>query len=316
MADASRSDIFTLIRNDPDRLLAEIAETLGAVVGEACSLAADDGRDAHAPFSATGCWVITWHAPGDDGPEGLVALDAPAVIRAGGALAMLPSDAISAALASGEVPEKMAASLPGIGNLLVGALAKLCGGTELAAGDAEARDAGPWPAVVAGAGENAAHLCARLAVGDEQNAGTLLVVSTPTPGSEGDAGEPLSAGRVQNLDGMTVRMVGRPGDPAQVALADVVEALGGRVLQMHQNSLLADPPAAVFVVSRSPSDLRARMETIAADDERPALVVACSDRPTRDLVLTARQSGASDFLVLPTTRERLVAVLAKALQPA
>jgi FixJ family two-component response regulator len=58
------------------------------------------------------------------------------------------------------------------------------------------------------------------------------------------------------------------------------------------------------------------MESLISEGERPPLIVACSDRPTRDLVLSARHCGADDFLVLPTTRKRLLSVLAGALQHA
>ena len=72
----------------------------------------------------------------------------------------------------------------------------------------------------------------------------------------------------------------------------------------------------LFVVSRSPTDLLVRLRSLAAPPLRPALVVACSDRPTRDLVVAARNGHADSFLVLPTTREKLAALLAQAPEPA
>jgi hypothetical protein len=113
------------------------------------------------------------------------------------------------------------------------------------------------------------------------------------------------------LDGLRVLVTGHPADPAAAALRSTLEGTGVRVLPAFTTPAQdGAPPDALFVVSRSPVDLRIRLERV-PQGRRPPLVVACSDRPTRDLVMAARGAGADDFLVLPTTVERLRGLLGR-----
>ncbi len=113
------------------------------------------------------------------------------------------------------------------------------------------------------------------------------------------------------LDGLRVLVTGHPADPAAAALRSTLEGTGVRVLPAFTAPAQdGAPPDALFVVSRSPVDLRIRLERVPRG-RRPPLVVACSDRPTRDLVMAARTAGADDFLVLPTTVERLRGLLGR-----
>ncbi|MBP7146494.1 MAG: hypothetical protein KBD01_03040 [Acidobacteria bacterium] len=107
---------------------------------------------------------------------------------------------------------------------------------------------------------------------------------------------------------LLVQVTGHPADAAVVGLRSVLDAAGASVLPSFSPVTGAQGPGALFVVSRSPVDLKSRLESI-APGRRPPLVVACSDRPTRELVQAARAAGADDFLVLPAAVDRLATVL-------
>lgn len=105
--------------------------------------------------------------------------------------------------------------------------------------------------------------------------------------------------------GTAVHLVGSPGDRSVAGLRAALEAEGCEVLGGRSPVLAsARPASALFVVSRSPTDLRSRLLSMTSI-RRPSLVVACSDRPTVDLVRTARDAGADSFIVLPADRARL-----------
>lgn len=121
-----------------------------------------------------------------------------------------------------------------------------------------------------------------------------------------------AAGRAEPLsDSIRVLVTGNPADPQAAALRSALEATGVRL--MPTLTVLTEqshPPDALFVVSRSPTDLSIRLERV-PQGRRPALVVACSDRPTRELVIAARANGADHFLVLPVGPERLRELLSR-----
>jgi hypothetical protein len=124
--------------------------------------------------------------------------------------------------------------------------------------------------------------------------------------------EPVSDAQLGSIRAL---VTGHPADPAAAALRSTLEAVGARVLPAF--TIPTDqtaPPDAVFVVSRSPVDLSIRLERI-PPARRPGLVIACSDRPTRDLVVVARNAGADDFLVLPALPDRLRSLFSRLPQP-
>lgn len=102
-----------------------------------------------------------------------------------------------------------------------------------------------------------------------------------------------------------------PADPAAAGLRSTLEAVGALVMPAFAaSSEQVAPPDAMFIVSRSRVDLGIRLERF-PPGRRPGLVIACSDRPTPELVRAARGAGADDFLVLPASVERLRALLQK-----
>lgn len=117
-------------------------------------------------------------------------------------------------------------------------------------------------------------------------------------------------------EGIRVLVTGHPADPAAAGLRSVLEAAGLHVLPAFSSSSeQTAPPDAMFVVSRSPVDLSIRLERV-PKGRRPAMVIACSDRPTRDLVVAARNAGADAFVVLPAIAERIWGLLNKLPTPA
>ena len=131
----------------------------------------------------------------------------------------------------------------------------------------------------------------------------------PAPQAEPDAEGPP-------MEGLRALVTGNPADPAAAALRSVLESVGLHVLPAFAPGQDQQaPPDAMFVVSRSPVDLKIRLERTPAG-RRPGMIVACSDRPTRDLVVAARGGGAEAFLVLPATAERVRSILARLPAPA
>ncbi len=110
-----------------------------------------------------------------------------------------------------------------------------------------------------------------------------------------------------------VLVMGQPTDPATAWLETSLKEAGTSVLAGIAALVRSGRhPDALFVVSRSPTDLAARLASALAGG-RPAMVVACSDWPTRDMVVAARNAGVDEFLVLPTAPERLRSILDRAL---
>ncbi len=104
--------------------------------------------------------------------------------------------------------------------------------------------------------------------------------------------------------GIKVQVVGNPSDRAMAALRATLAEAGCQLLPVYSSGGAGQQASALFVVSRSPIDLRSRLESAIAK-RRAGLVVACSDRPTIDLVRAARAGTADSFLVLPADRARL-----------
>ncbi len=112
-----------------------------------------------------------------------------------------------------------------------------------------------------------------------------------------------------------VLVMGQPTDPATAWLETSLKEAGTCVLAGVAALVRSGRhPDALFVVSRSPTDLAARLASALAGG-RPAMVVACSDWPTQDMVVAARNAGVDEFLVLPAATERLRSILDRALAP-
>ncbi|MDQ7088952.1 MAG: hypothetical protein Q9Q13_14345 [Acidobacteriota bacterium] len=133
--------------------------------------------------------------------------------------------------------------------------------------------------------------------------------SGAVPDAESGAG---GAAR-EALAGRRVLLAAHPADPGAFGLRGMLEECGATVGQARPRCCAGE---ILFVVSRSPTDLLVRLKSLAAPPSRPALVVACSDRPTRDLVVAARNGHADSFLVLPATREKLESLLSQVPEPA
>ena len=104
---------------------------------------------------------------------------------------------------------------------------------------------------------------------------------------------------------------GWPGDPLHLHLSEIVERLGAKVLPFDASASDGSPATAALVVTRSAADLQIRLDKLTSSESRPSVIVACSDRPTLQLVSIARKHGADDFLVLPGDDETLRAALTR-----
>jgi hypothetical protein len=200
---------------------------------------------------------------------------------------------------------------------------------------------GPWPALVGVAGPARAWdvLGFGLTIDDAECGSLLLAASAgdgregpirPIPGTDletteipqdddtidgsGRIGRPGAAPPVPATEcgaapqaippGVRVEIAGDPSDRATATLRATLAEAGCSVLPLGSAGRAGLQASVVFVVSRSSIDLRSRLEAASAL-RRPALVVACSDRPTIELVRTARAGAADSFLVLPADRSRL-----------
>lgn len=120
--------------------------------------------------------------------------------------------------------------------------------------------------------------------------------------------EPTPGGPAGSLSGLRVDLACHPADTGGMTLREQLTTLGASVGQAGERPGAAD---AVIVISRSPRDLQARVASLGGPEVRPGCIIACSDRPTQELVLAARTSRVSGFLVLPTSADRLYELLSK-----
>ncbi|HHN73643.1 MAG TPA: hypothetical protein ENK10_00280 [Acidobacteria bacterium] len=138
--------------------------------------------------------------------------------------------------------------------------------------------------------------------------------AAPPATAAGDDAQGAAGGATLSVpEGVRVLLAAHPADMGAFGLRTLLEESG---ITVHRARARCCEGEILFVVSRSPTDLLVRLKSLAAPPLRPSLVVACSDRPTRDLVVAARNGHADSFLVLPTTREKLAALLAQIPQPA
>jgi hypothetical protein len=137
-----------------------------------------------------------------------------------------------------------------------------------------------------------------LAIGGERRAGSD---GAPAPASVRDNPPERLPGIPR---GIRVQVVGDPSDLATANLRATLAEAGCQLMPVYSAGGAGPQASALFIVSRSPLDLRSRLES-ALVKRRAGLVVACSDRPTIDLVRAARAGTADSFLVLPADRARL-----------
>ncbi len=104
--------------------------------------------------------------------------------------------------------------------------------------------------------------------------------------------------------GIRVQVSGDPQDRATAALRTALAEAGCHVLPAYSAGGAGPQPSVLFVFSRSPIDLRMRLAAALAK-RRSGMIVACSDRPTADLVRAAHAGSADSFLVLPADGLRL-----------
>lgn len=135
--------------------------------------------------------------------------------------------------------------------------------------------------------------------------GTDAAPAAPTASS--------SAPSAEELRDLHVALACQPADPNALRLRDQLEDLVAQTSWLSGSDGGAE---VVIVISRSATDLEARVRSIASGESPPPLIVGCSDRPTRELVMAARRAGVGAFLVLPTGSSQLKEVLARVPQPA
>jgi hypothetical protein len=126
-----------------------------------------------------------------------------------------------------------------------------------------------------------------------------VAAPAPRPGAVVAAGRPPPIPR-----GIRVQVAGDPRDRATAALRTALAEAGCHVLPAYSAGGAGPQPSVLFVFSRSPIDLRMRLAAALAK-RRSGLIVACSDRPTADLVRAAHAGTADSFLVLPADGLRL-----------
>jgi hypothetical protein len=108
--------------------------------------------------------------------------------------------------------------------------------------------------------------------------------------------------------GLRVTLACHPADTNALRLREQLCSLGAEVSWSGAGSDAVD---VAVVISRSPTDMEARVRTLRDGESPPRLVVGSSDRPTRDLVVAARKSGVGGFLVLPTSSAELRELLGR-----
>lgn len=342
----STSALAGILSTEPERILNDLAENLAALVGVAVSIEplSSDGVTLGPIFGNRPVYLFRIEDQAGSALPACVAMDIPAAACTGGALIMMPDDAIKQVLQTQTVPDMLHDSVGEVANIIVGAMQQVLGKQMDAPPDLRCaanfrqEKCGMWPAllqevdkqgnwvVVAGKirfehedkGSILIASCSGAVVdpalaGAKTTAAPHPAVRESTIASPAAAATPsISLGELAALvAGLKVQVAGFPADSAAVSLRNTLERLGLHVFPLHAG-LTANQPDVMFVVSRSHTDLKLRLDTIGGSGRRPARLIACSDRATREIVLAASLGVADDFLVLPADLERLKAILAKA----
>jgi hypothetical protein len=180
-----------------------------------------------------------------------------------------------------------------------------------------AEEAGPEGAAADSPAESARQ---GSAPADTPAAGGPEPESRDTPSSEAASpGPPPASSSPQRelspsaLQSLRVVLACRPADPMALDLKEQLARLGVSHVQVASGRVSAD---VAIVISRSATDLEARIRAIAESDAPPALVVAASDLPKPELVKAASKAGVGGFLVLPASSAQLKGLLARVPEPA
>lgn len=288
------------------QLLGALGESLSSLTGRELGVdpAGDEAREGFGQRP-----VYLFRISAGEERIALLALELEVAVLAGGALAMTDEETQKQVCESREVPPELHQSIGEAARLLAAAVGKACGLEVRVGDDFELATPGAWPAVLTagGGGEDWAAAVGIVTEGEDRLGAVLLAAA---PGGAEAGAEPEPQGE-RTYEHLLVQITGPPADPSQVALAEVVRACGARLVPLYSEPEPGERPDVLLVVSRSPSDLATRLRKLASTPAPPRMVVACSDRPTRDLVVEAKANGAGDFLVLPPPRERLAALFAR-----
>ncbi len=327
------------------RILDDLAGNLTALVGVTVSIEplVSDTASLGPIFGDTEIYLFPIEDQNKTALNSFVAMDIPGAACTGGALIMMPADAIAQVLETRQVPDMLHDSVGEVANIIVSAIqqvitAELGEQPDFHLGANFRRmTPGKWPALpheidkatnwVISAGKLLFEKEAKgtILIGCAGEAGTIAPAgsgSASVIGSAamGDAGDSVSIGSAARASddsdlgaidsGLKVQVAGYAADSSAVTLRSTLERLDVKVFPLHAG-LTSSQPDVVFVVSRSHTDLKVRLGAIGASGRRPTLLIACSDRPTREVVLAASQGLADQFLVLPADIERLKSLLSK-----
>jgi hypothetical protein len=338
------------IEEDGQQLLETLAENVASLVGHDFELKAlPDGSDELASaFGKRRIYLFPLETQQGEAQPALMALDLKAAVHVGAALSMMGPEQVKEVFQSGEVPEILHDSIGEVANILCGAAVNAVredGGSSIAlrrAADFRALRPRAWPALLEEVWPQATWTlkAGRIVLDGEDRGGLLIAAAVAVPESEAGDEEPASdaaPAETRAGDGadaardepaaaargaatseeelppdLEAAIAGPPGDTTLMQLHRTLESVG--LAAIHSFPLrpgTTAEPSVLFVVSRSPTDLKVRLGAIDRLGPRPDLVVACSDRPTRHLVVAARAGGADDFLVLPAERARLKRLLSR-----
>lgn len=342
--------LATVLTQDPERIFSDLAENVAALVGVGVSIETlpSDAATLGPLFGNKNVYLFPIEETAQQPLPALMALDIPGAASMGGALIMMPADAIKQALSTQKIPDMLHDSIGEVANIIVGAvqqiLAKDRGGTvEFRRGmNFRQFKPGKWPALLHEVDKTLPwSLAAGRVLFDGEEKGVLLVGSATPDGasvaaapSAGEATAGIGAAEHGSSDatrpstaplpiadlgavpsGLKVQVAGFPADTGAVALRQLLERFPVQLLPLYAG-LTTVQPDLLLVVSRSHTDIKLRLGALAQSGRRPAMVIACSDRPTREIVLAARVGGADDFLVLPADVARVKQLLVKVPVPA
>lgn len=302
-----------------------------------------DGDAIAARFGEQPLYVFPIRDAGSDRHGAMLVMDLRAAIHAGGSFSMMATEQIRRVVESGAVPPIVHESAVEVAAMLVEALSRGLGSRDpdarpLTIGTCERIDAPAWPGVLESLGleDGRQSVAARLSI-DGEDWGALAIAASQHPlaaqaahprvertaappsrqalAVEADAA--LSTAPIEEEPalppGVLVLVVASHDDVPARLLRQRLGRIGvgvSRHRRVHASARRAD---AVFLVCRTAGELRVKLAEVEGP-ERPPLVVACSDRATRELVMAARRGRADEFLVLPADLDRLRALIARAIE--
>lgn len=340
---ATTTSLARLIDEKPAVVLGALAESYRAVVGVDLKVRplSNDEHALSTRFGEARVTVFPLLESHARSPQALLVFDRRAALFAGGSFTMMSHEQIrSLAEQNAPLPAVVDESLPEVASLLVDAVA-----SALATEMGESRtwqitggvhiDAEPWPALLdefAPPGAPWRLASARLSFRDDE-CGTVLLAAIDQDGS---ASKLMSAADRTRADALAsaleavvfapaakdpngqavpaglLALIAAPhGDLAARQLRQRLTRMGVGVSRHRRWEEGARTPDLLFVVCRSASEAHLKLQDVHQRPERPPMVVVCSDRPTRELVVAARRGHADGFLVLPPETVRLEEILAR-----